>query len=186
MDRKTRRNKKIRKTTPQCNTEECFQLIDLLFQATKGNTAYCCRLLEISRPTWYKWIKEPPTAWYWPMVIRAAIKHVLSQVVAQRRMTSTKWRRSIKEALNAIPESKEWELEIAEMAYDAQGAERHLRDLLAARGKWWSDIQKTANSGGYSKVMLRRAAKNIGIIMKQEGYGADKDSYWRLPNEDDD
>lgn len=186
MDSKARRNRRIKKSTPQADPEETEALLDLLWTANKQNSAHCCRLLDISYPTWKRWSKDPPTAWFWPHVIRLAIKHTLAQMVSQRRATTAIFRNRIRASLNAIPQSKEFELEIAEMAYDAQGAELHLRTALASGGKWWSTLQLSANNGGYSKVMLRRAAKNIGVVMKQEGYGADKDSYWRLPNEDDD
>lgn len=186
MDRKTRRNHKVKKTTPQADPQEVSALLDLLFEANKQNNAHCAKLCAVSTPTWKRWNTEPPTAWYWPMILRAAIRHTLAQMVAQRRASTSKFRNRIKAALNAIPQSKEFELEIAEMAYDAQGAERHLRNLLARAGMWWSDIQLAAHNGAYSKQMLRTAAKNIGVVMKQEGFGKDKDSYWRLPNEDDD
>lgn len=186
MDSHTRRQRKLKKITPQADPRETEALLDLLFEANKQNNAHCARLLGISRPTWRRWSHTPPTEWYWPMVLRAAIRHTLSQMISQRRGTTAKFQNRVKAALNAIPQSKDFELEIAEMAYDAQGAESHLRHLLARGGMWWSSIQLSAHNGSYSKQQLRIAAKNIGVVMKQEGYGADKDSYWRLPNEDDD
>lgn len=186
MEKHRRRQTKLKRSTPQADPQETEALIDLLYQATKENSAHCARLLDISRGTWYKWVKSPPTAWYWPLVLRAAIKHTLSQVVSQRRATSKKFQRSILEALSKIPHSRDFEVEIANMAYEARGAELHLRTILSRRGMWWSELQKTANSGGYSKHMLRRAAKSVGVVQKQEGYGEDKDSFWRLPNEDED
>jgi hypothetical protein len=120
------------------------------------------------------------------MVIRLAIKHTLSTIIAHRRATSKKFQRSILEALSHIPQNKDYEVDIADMAYEIRGAEQHLRDLLARRGMWWSAISTVANSGGYSKVTLRKAAKALGVVKSQEGYGAEKDSFWRLPGEDED
>lgn len=186
MDRSLRRNRQQSKDILTANPEETQALLDLLFVATKENNAQCARLLGINRKTWQKWNVEPPTAWYWPLVIRAAIKHTLSSMVAHRRGTTMKWKRYILETLSRIPQSKDFEEEIANMAYDIRGAQQHLRDLLARRGMFWSNIQTTANSGGYSKATLRKAAKALGVIKTQEGYGEDKDSFWRLPNEDED
>lgn len=186
MVKNRRKQTKVRRETPQCNLEECQALLDLLFEATKENNAYCARLCGVDRRTWLKWNTAPPTEWYWPMVLRAAIKHVMSQMIAQRRATTHKFRRRILEAMSRIPKNDDWQEEIAEMAYTAQGAELHLRTLLARRGKFWSEIQLAANNGGYSKAMLRTAARNIGIVKRQEGFGEDKDSFWRLPTEEDD
>ena len=62
-------HKKLRQTkltvsTPQADPKEVEDLLDLLFKATKANNSQCARLLGVSTPTWKKWAKEPPTAWY--------------------------------------------------------------------------------------------------------------------------
>lgn len=186
MERQLRRNRIQQKQTPQSSIEETAALLDLLFQATSENSTQCSRLLGIARPTWKRWSQHPPTEWYWPLVLRAAIKHTLSQIISQRRATSAKFRSHILESLSKVPHSKDFEVDIANLAYEARGAELHLRTLLVRRGMWWSEIQKTANSGGYSKATLRKAAKSIGVVKRQEGYGDEKDSFWRLPNEDED
>ena len=179
------RQYRLKKDTPQADPEEVAALLDLLFEANKGNNAHCARLLGISTPTWHRWAKDPPTAWYWPMVLRAAIKHTLSSVIAQRRATGKKYQKSVLEALSRIPQSREFEAEIADMAYDIRGAELHLRTLLAKKGMWWSEIRLPANSGGYSQQSLRKAARALKLVMTQSGYGAEKDSYWRLPTEEE-
>ena len=181
-----RRQIKLPKTMPPSDPQETAALLDLLFEATKSNSSHCCRLLGISRPTWKRWMTNTPTEWYWPMVIRIAIKHTLATVIAQRRMTSKAHQERLREKLNAIPGGRDFEEEIANLAYDIQAAQTHLRDILTPRGRWWSQIKSAAYSGGFSKQTLRKAAKAVGVVQKQEGYGADKDSYWRLPNEDDD
>jgi len=185
MDRKLRRNIRQAESPLTADPAETEALIELLYYATKENGAKCQRLLCISKPTWRKWAKHPPTEWYWPMVLRAAIKHTLSSMIAHRRATSKKFQNYVLTALNKIPQHKDFEEEIANMAYDIRGAQAHLRDLLIKGGKYWSSIRSPAYSAGYSTVTLRKAAKALGVVMTQEGYGADKDSYWRLPNEDD-
>lgn len=180
-----RRQIKLEKALLTANVEETEALIELLYYATKENGAHCCRLLDISRPTWRKWVKETPTAWYWPMVLRAAIKHTLSSIIAQRRATSKKFQNDVLHQLAKIPHHKEFEDEIANMAYEITGAQAHLRELLMMKGRWWSEIQTAAHAGGYSKATLRKAAKALGVVKTQEGYGENKDSFWRLPNEDD-
>jgi hypothetical protein len=186
MGKSIHRNIKIRKITPQANLDETEALMDLLYECTKGNAAHCARLMGISRRTWIIWAKDPPTEWYWPLVLRTAIKHTLSNIVATRRATSKKFQRNILEALSKIPQHKDFEEEIANMAYEVSASVTHLRTLLARRGMWWSEIKLAANNGGYSTQTLRKAAKIIGIVRRQEGFGKDKDSFWRLPNEDDD
>lgn len=172
--------------TPQANPEEIAALLDLLFEAQKGNNAQCARLLGIHTRTWKKWAHTPPTEWYWSIVLREAIKHTLASIVAQRRASSKKFQRSILEALSKIPRHREFEEEISDMAYDIRGAELHLRNLLQPGGMWWSDIQRPANCGGYTRQTLRKAAKALHVVKTQEGFGADKDSFWRLPSEDED
>lgn len=186
MDKHRRRQRKLQKTTPPCDPKETEALLDLLFEASKENNSFCARLCGVDTRTWKRWTKEPPTEWYWPLVLRHAIKHLLSQMIAQRRATTAKFRRGILEALSKIPQHKDFEVDIAHMAYEARGAELHLRTLLIRGGRWWSEIQLPANNGGYSKQTLQKAARTLGIVKTQEGFGKDKDSFWRLPNEDDD
>lgn len=186
MTKNFQRQTKLKKTVPQADPEEISALLDLLYEATKGNNAHCARLLDISTSTWKKWIHTPPTAWYWAPVLRLAIKHTLSSIIAQRKATSLKFQRRILKALSKIPQSKSFEEEISDMAYDIRGAELHLRNLLQPGGMWWSDIQRPANCGGYTRQTLRKAAKALHVQMRQEGFGADKDSFWRLPSEDED
>ncbi len=177
---------KLRKTTPQANPTETAALLDLLFEANKCNNAHCARLLGVSQPTWKRWTKEPPTEWYWPPVIRLAIKHTLASIVAQRRASSTKFQQDIMQALARIPQSKDFEIEIGNMAYDIRGAELHLRNKLQRGGMWWSDLQRPGHCGGYTKQSLRKAAAALHVVKTQEGFGADKDSFWRLPLEEED
>lgn len=186
MDRKKRRNLRLSKALPAVDLKETEALIELLFEATKQNSSYCCRLLNISRPTWKKWITDTPTEWYWPLVLRTAIKHTIASTIAHRRASSMIFQNRVRNALSSIPNSRDYEEEIVNLAYDIRGAQAHLRDLLTPRGRWWSDIQKAANLGGYTKQTIRKAAKSLGVVKKQEGYGADKDSYWRLPTEEED
>lgn len=186
MAKRLQRQVKVQKTTPKADPEEISALLDLLFEATKQNNQHCARLLGISFRTWKKWTTNPPTEWYWSLVLRAAIKHTLASIVAQRKATSLKFQRRILKALSLIPQHKDFEEEISDMAYDIRGAELHLRNLLQPGGMWWSDIQRPAHCGGYTRQTLRKAAKALHVVKTQEGFGADKDSFWRLPSEDED
>jgi hypothetical protein len=88
--------------------------------------------------------------------------------------------------MSRIPQSDEFLDEIASMAYDVHGASQYLRLTLGGKGMFWDELRKPANCGGYSPATLRKAAKMIGVVKRSEGFGEDKRSYWRLPNEDDD
>jgi hypothetical protein len=88
--------------------------------------------------------------------------------------------------MSRIPEPDDFMHEVEDLAYNIEGAARYLRDTLAGKGMFWDDLRLPANSGGYSAATLRKAARMIGVVKRQEGYGEDKRSYWRLPNEDDD
>ena len=186
MDKSQRRNLKSRKELPPHDIKETAALIELLFVACKENNAQCSRIMNISRKTWQSWNTKTPQGWYYPMILRFAIKFTLSSMIAQRRTTSRKFQQTVLDKLSKIPNTSELEAEISNMAYEARGAQVHLRDLLSPRGRWWSQIQLPAHCGGYTKATLRIAAKQLGVVKRQEGFGPDKDSYWRLPNEDED
>lgn len=183
--RRIQRQYRLSDKMPEADLEETAALMDLLFMANKCNNSRCAKLMGISTRTWKKWNQEPPPEWYWPLVLREAIKHTLSSVIAQRRATGKKYQKSILEALSRIPRSEAFAEEIANMAYDIRGAELHLRTLLAKKGMWWSEIRLAANSGGYTRQTLLKAARALKLVKTQSGFGADKDSYWRLPTEEE-
>lgn len=89
------------------------------------------------------------------------------------------------EAMSRIPESEELIGAIEAEAYNVDGAAAFLRRTLGGKGKFWHDLRLPANCGGYSERQLRKAARMIGVVKTQEGYGDEKCSYWRLPAEDD-
>lgn len=186
MDKNTRRNIKLNHTVPQLDIDEFNKLTDLLFEAAKENNAYCARLLGVSTITWKKWTNDPPTWPWWNLVLRQAIKHLIANLVAQRRMNTKKHKQRVIQALARIPQSDIMEDSIASLAYDIRGAELHLRNLLARRGMFADEIYKAGNAGGYTPRMLRTAAKKLGVVKQSEGFGEDKRSYWRLPTEEDD
>lgn len=171
--------------TPTLNKEEFEALTDLLYEAVKGNRALISRLLGIDKRTWDKWLETPPLWPWWNLILRHVIVEVLAHLRNKKGITA-KHRNRVLEALSRIPKSDEL-IDVAELAaYEYIGAEAHLRRLLTPRGKWWSDIRLAANSNGYTQKTLRIAAKKLGVIKTQEGFGKDKDSYWRLPDQDDD
>jgi hypothetical protein len=185
MRKSTRRQTKLIDFEPKLDAEEFNALTDVLFELVKENHSKCSRLLGISRSTWKKWEKQPPTWPWWNLVLRAIIKHYITGLHARRGFTA-KHRKSVMDLMSRIPQSDEFLDEIASMAYDVHGASQYLRLTLGGKGMFWDELRKPANCGGYSPATLRKAAKMIGVVKRSEGFGEDKRSYWRLPNEDDD
>lgn len=183
MDKTRQTQIKIIKTTPPVDLAETAALLDLLFIVCKQNNAYCCRLLDIGYPTWLRWNKNPPTSWYWPPIIRLAIKHVLSSAIAHRRGLTKAFQSSVSKALARIPNSQEFADEVSNMAYEERASETHLRLLLyrAGGGMFWSEIRSPAYCGGFTEQTLRKASRILGVVKGQRGYGEDKDSWWELP-----
>jgi hypothetical protein len=180
------RRKQIRltRTKPTLDTNEFYALTDLLYEALKGNVSEITRLLGISRNRWKAWETNPPKWPWWNFVLRHVILEVLAQLKGKGGI-SRSHRNRILEALGRITTSDHLIL-LAEQASDEYaGAERHLLGLLSRKGMYWDIIRLPANSGGYTEKTLRVAARKIGIVKRQKGYGDDKRSYWRLPREDD-
>ena len=88
-------------------------------------------------------------------------------------------------ALSRIPEDDFFEEALMREFSDGMGAKRNLYKLLATGGMWLGDILKPANSEGYSKSAYRIAASQLGVIKTQKKRDGIKDSWWRLPTEDD-
>lgn len=185
MEKSRRRQVKLRPYTLKLDEDEFNSLTDLLFELMKENHSACAKLLGINRVTWRKWEKEAPEWPWWNLVLRHAIKLVLASITARRGLTRSH-KRKIQERLNAIPNHSEFEEELGSLAYSWTGCEAHLRAVLAPGGMFWDQIRLPANSGGYSPKTLRVAARSIGVVKTQEGYGENKRSYWRLPDQDDD
>lgn len=185
MERKTRRQTKIQAFSPKLNVEEFNKLTDLLFEMFKENSAACARALGISRLTWKKWEKAPPQWPFWNLVIRHVIKSYLPALAARRGLTRKHQQRIIAQ-LAELRDADELGEEIGTLAYQLSGAEAHLRKLLLRKGMFWHEIRAVANSGGYTSTTLKKAARGLGVVKTQEGYGDRKRSYWRLPDQDDD
>jgi len=184
MEKHKRRQIKIPLWEPKLDVEEFNALTDLLFETLKENSSACARVLGISRLTWKKWENTPPTWPHWNMVLRNVIKHYLSALNSRRGLTK-KHRTRVMEALANIPQSDELIEDIDMLAYNLSGAQAHIRRILGRSGMSWRDLKKPANCGGYDPRTLQRAAKTLGVIKSQEGFGSDKRSYWRLPDQDD-
>lgn len=185
MDKHRRRQTKVKTFTPKLDLEEFHALTDILFEMFKENAAACARVLGISRITWKRWEKDPPTWPHWNIVIRSCIKSYLP-VLASRRGLTRKHHANIVEALTRVREGNQLGEEIGNLAYEAAGAETHLRLLLMKGGRYWHEIRQPRFCGGYTSKSLRLAARAIGVVKTQEGFGGDKRSYWRLPDQDDD
>lgn len=185
MDAKKRRQTKVQDFTPELDLDEFNALTDILFELLKEKHAACARVLGIHRNTWKKWEQEPPTWPWWNIVLRHVIKTLLSSIASRRGLTR-KHRHTLLEQFNRIPDGQQILEEVENLAYDISGAAAHLRRLLLRKGMFWDEIRLPANCGGYTTKTLRKAAKQIGIVKTSEGYGEDKRSYWRLPDQDDD
>jgi hypothetical protein len=184
VERKIRRQTKVKAKEHTLDTDEFNQLTDILFELFKENHSACARVLGVSRLTWRKWEKEPPTWPWWNLVLRHIIKSYLAPLAARRGLTK-KHRQVLLDRFNSLTDGSEMLDEIDRLAYDIAGAATHLRRLLSRKGMFWDEIRLPAHCGGYNMKTLRRAAKQIGVIKSSEGYGENKRSYWRLPDQDD-
>lgn len=176
---------KLPKFKPRLDVEEFNKLTDLMFEMCKEKHQTCAKLLGISRQTWKRWEKEPPDWPYWNLVIRYVIREYLGAMQARKGLTR-KHRHRIMAALQRIENHEELGEEISRIAYNLNGCERHLTQLLATGGMFWDEIRLPANSGGYSERTLRKTARILNLRMSQEGFGPNKRSFWRLPTEYDD
>lgn len=172
-------------TRPTLDHKEFRQLYEVLIEATKENYSRCGKLLGVTRKTFMAWNTNPPKWPWWNMVLREAIKIMIASTAAKKGMTR-KHRSRIIHLLSQIPKSDSFLMDIENMAYEFAGAEAHLRRLLAKRGMFKDEIMTVKNMGGYSSRSLESAARTLSVVKTQEGYGKDKRSYWRLPDQDDD
>jgi hypothetical protein len=172
------RIKKMKKL-PELNTDEFYALTDLLYEALSGNVKGCAELLGISRATWKKWEKEPPTWPWWNIVLRLAIKHTLTGMIGRRRSPARKHKQHIREALARIPDNNELIEAIEIGAYDYSSTETWLRKALLRGPRPFDELRVEAN---VSPRVLRTAAKSLGIVKEQIGYGENKRSLWSLPS----
>lgn len=182
---RNRRQIKLPKFRPKLDVDEFNQLTDLLFEMMKEKHAACAKLLGISVLTWRKWEQEPPKWPYWNLVLRHVIREYLGAIEARRGLTRSH-RLRIRDRLQHIEHAEELDEEITVLAQKLSGAERHIRLTLGGKGMFFDELRLPAHSGGYSPKTLRKAARALGVIMTQEGYGANKRSYWRMPTEYDD
>lgn len=181
----TRRTQiRINMPTPILNKKEFEALTDLLYELLKGNQMGCARVLGINVRTWKKWEKEPPEWPWWNLVLRSVIIELLANMKEMGGITKHH-RNRILEGLTRIKRSDTLIEEAERLSYEYRGAEAHLRRLLRDKGMFIDKIRLAGNSGGYTEKALRVAARRLGIVKTQEGYGENKRSYWRLPTEDD-
>lgn len=179
-----RKQIRINLTPHTLDPDEFYALTDLLYEALKGNVSECIRLLGISRNTWRSWETKPPTWPWWNFILRHVIIEVLARLKGKRGLTNSH-RNRIREALSRI-KSNDHLIALAEQTSDEYtGAERHLFVLLSRKGMYWDQIRLPAHSGGYTEKTLRGAARRIGVVKTQRGFGDEKRSYWRLPRDTD-
>lgn len=161
------------------DVEEFNALTDLLYEALSGNVTAVTRLLGINRKTWKKWETEPPEWPWWNTILRLAIKHTLTGMIGRRRSPAAKHRQHIREALARIPNSQDLIEEIENGAYELSAAETWLRRSLLRGPRPFDELRVESNM---SPRVLRAAAKSLGIVREQIGYGENKRSLWSLPN----
>lgn len=170
--------------TPQLNPDEFYELTDLLYELLKGNQAGCARVLGINVRTWKSWETKPPAWPWWNLILRHVIVELMANLQSRGGITR-KHANRIRETLSKIKKSDTLIEEAERLSYEYRGAEAHLRKLLSRKGMYWDQIKLAANCGGYTEKALRVAARKLGIVKRQKGFGDDKRSYWRLPNEED-
>jgi len=168
---------------PTLDLKEFEALTDLLYEATNGNISATCRILAIDRRTWDRWIKQPPQWPWWNLILRTAIKHMMIGIKGRRGSPARAHAAYVRDALARIPNSTELLEEIEIQSYQYRECEVHIRNLLSHGPMNWEDIQKAANSGGYSRKQLRTAAKALGVVKDRVPAG---DSVWSLPETGED
>lgn len=164
---------------PELDVDLFNKLTDILFEALKENNTACASVLGITYRRWKRWETEPPKWPYWNVILKYVIKEVLSSM--NRKGLTQKHRRRLLKAVNELDDSFELEAAITAESYKLTQAETHLRHLLMAGGMFRDEIFKAANSGGFSRGALIRAARTLGVRKDQEGYGKNKRSFWSLP-----
>lgn len=177
----------IKHMTNPLNIREFAILYEILLTAFKGNKSGAARALGISRTTFVKWDTDPPEWPYWNMVMRQVILDVCSSMKVHSHTKSAirLHRQEIFRQLAKLPKSDPLSYELLDLQYDMSAASTHMRNLLIRKGMYQDKIMLPANNGGFSRKMIERAAQRLGIIKTIEGYGENKRSFWRLPNEDE-
>lgn len=174
---------KVKAKHPRLDKEEFTQLYDLLFYAMLENETKMARLLGISKKTARNWFSKPPKNGWWTYILREAIKALLSQ--SRKYGQSLEHRNYVSKLLHQIPEGKRLALHIDHLAYDYAASEVHLKTLLLDGPMDRATIMLPRYSGGYSRRQLELAARALGVVKQQSGFGKDKISQWRLPTEED-
>lgn len=179
------------KALPPLDLKLFRELRKILFLTFNGNDSACARALGISRITWVRWDTIPPTWPYWNYILRLVITssiriyndkyHKDSFITAKTKSKAWTHLQKIRKRLAQLPDDGELLAQIEEHTYTRTASEEYLRQLLLHGPLAWSIIRKPANSGGYSEAVLRRAARTLGVIKQQIGFGEDKDSVWSLP-----
>lgn len=165
---------KIKPPPPQPELfKRLLAILDFCYQPTKAsqrgmNDTAIARALGVTRQTIVRMRDEPPEWPWWPVVLQAAISHVLPLIRRDKR-------RVVAKMLRELPE------EMAEQIEQACEARDYLIDMLAQGPALSSELLKTANRGNISEARIKRAAKQMGIIKTREGKGKEHQSLWELP-----
>ncbi len=171
--------------TPELDIPEFTLLMEMMRQAFNRHDMHAAKAMGVSYKTWMKWYHSPPSWPYYNVVMIHIITARLRGLNISRKGFTQDQYWYFRQALAKLKSGTQIQSDIEDAAVQAHGAEEHLRDLLAQRGMYWDQIRLPAHSGGYSPARLQRAAKAVGVIKTQEGFGTDKRSWWELPTRHD-
>lgn len=178
---KSRRIKARKFVVPELDMVEFRILYETLLEAFELKHAHAARALAISVKTWRAWDKDPPVWPYWNMVLFHVLKARMAGMAIHRKGFTQSQHAYFRDQLSKLKKGQEIIEFIEQEATQVNGAEDHLRRLLAEKGMFWHKIKLTRWAGGYTPRRLQQAAKKIGIVQESSGFGKDKVSFWRLP-----
>jgi hypothetical protein len=169
---------------PPMDEDRFHELFDILHDGCfEGNWAATARALGVSINTAKKWSKEAPTRYWETNNVLQAIKYIHSL------MASSKHKQHRTRAAKIVVQLKRQNLELdaehLEQNTSAHGeALLHLISTLAwtkLREMSTEELHLAANSGGFSKRILRQAAEQIGLPKETRGFGKDKITWYSIP-----
>lgn len=175
----------VSKFQPQQMNEEHFHtLFDILHDGCfEGNWKATSRALQISEKTARRWATTAPK--------RAGELHLLHRTIKEihQWMSGSKHKKIRKRAEKVLGQLHRHGLEqMAEyMEFNTHSEAEALLHLVSViahtphREISTEELHKVANSGGFSKRTLRRAAEQIGLTKETRGYGEDKITWYIIP-----
>lgn len=169
----------------QLDLELFTQLLKILQLACNGNSNQSSALLGISRLTHRKWMEghHPPIAqFFWPDVIGYAIERML---IEWRKSASVFIRSKAQEIQTLYNEAKkEGYLRALQPNSDStKNATRYFLSLFTLYPE--VSTRKLKRDGRYAMSTLRRIAIELQLDRRTVGFGADKETFYSLPEDTD-